>query len=225
MDGLIIEKDGVSYVRHSALFESVIKPAIMVPFNGVPLPVIARIPSYAEIRDCGEFSLIETMQDKINRKHKKITPGDMLNYADLQYKVVKKALVSPTYDEVVSICSDPDFVKKTEKEIEEIQDLIPKIETKAGRNKAQLQLDTITLQLKFMLPADFISTVFSFALEIGSTDILNVSEEMLYEAACLAKAWNGTPSDHLPGKFSKFNLFDINKRATLIFMDRNKKEG
>ena len=80
---------------------------------------------------------------------------------------------------------------------------------------------------QYILPSDFVSFIMDFALDQGNSDIKEVSEEMLFEAAILS-TWgggSGSVADNLPGTFTKFNKVDINKRGKLIYHQRTGKRG
>jgi len=223
MNDLIIEKDGESYIRLSAFFEKEIKPAIMVPFFGVMVPVIVRRLTTTQIKACGNFSLIETVEDVINKK-RKLSAREMINYGETQYALVKKALVSPTYEEIVSLCMTDILRDNDEKELKEIDDLIEQLPIGPKRSRLEKDRDNLKLQFQFILPHDFVGAIISYALKINETDIKEISEDMLFEAATLAKLGHDNPSDHLAGNFSKFNKEDINARAWPIYFQRIKKE-
>lgn len=198
-----------------------IEPCIMAPFMGSVVPVIVSRLSFAQIRSCGDFSLIETISDVIQKK-KKMSASEMVVYAEMQYEVVKAALVSPTYDEIMSLNEYDILRKSAETEIKETGAIIDDLPVGPKRDKLQLEYDALKMKYEFLLPADFVSFIFSYALRIDETDIKLVSEDMLYEAAIRAKNGSGNPSDHLPGTFSDFNKVDINNRAMIIYAKRMK---
>ena len=51
------------------------------------------------------------------------------------------------------------------------------------KNKLMLSYNTAVMNSQFLLPTDFVSFVLSFALSLDGSDIKEVSEDMLYEAA------------------------------------------
>lgn len=223
MENLTIEKDGVTYINHAAFFEKEIYPAMMVPFFGVPLPVIVRKLNHTQIKSCGNFSLIETIDDIINKK-RKLSVAEMLAYSETQYAIVKKSLVSPTYDQIMGLSKADELRINAEKEIQEIDRLIEELPIGPKRSRIEKEKDNLRMELDFILPADFVSSIIAFALSINETDIKEVSEDMLYEAATLAKLGHDNPYNHLHGNFSEFNREDINNRAWLIYFQRTKKD-
>jgi hypothetical protein len=194
----------------------------MMPFNGTPCPFIIKKLTYAQIRSCGEFSLIETVQDIVDGK-KKPSVKQMYAYAEMQHSLVKKALVSPSYDEIMSKSGIDEIRINAEKELEEIDLMIKELPLGPKRRDLEDRRDTIKMQIDFILPADFLSAVISYSLDIDSSDIKEVTEEMLYEAAIRAKNGAGNPSDHLPGNFTEFNCVDINNRSWAEYYKRQKK--
>jgi len=223
MSDLIIEKDGESYIRLSAFFEKEIYPAIMVPFFGAIVPVVVRKLTHAQIKACGDFSLIETVNDIIARD-RKLSVREMINYGEMQYSILKKALVSPTYDQIMSINKADELRINAEKEIEEIDELIDSLPIGPKRSRLEKERDTLRLQLEFLPPHDFVGTVIAYALGVNESDIKEITEDMLYEAANLAKLGHDNPSNHIHGTFSEFNKEDINNRAWCIYFERQKKD-
>lgn len=213
--------------------EALIYPAIFVPFKGTPVGVIAKKLTSTEIKSCGDFSLIETFQDQLinEAKQKKLSFKDMCAFAEIQYGVVKKSLINPTYDEIIKmICIREKIdIEKIKKELEEIEEKINELEFTDKNNKELKTLKDIFYQRKmqtyYFLPDDFIGAVFYFAVDYENSDISLVSEQMLYESAILAMKGHNNPSDHLTGAFTDFNKTDINKRAWAIYHEKQKNEN
>lgn len=221
---MIINKDGESYIRLTAFMEAETTPCIMVPFMGTLVPVIVNRLSFAQIRACGDFSLIETVSDLIGKK-KKLSPAEMVSYAEMQYNIVRAALISPSYDEIMSLNHYDILRKNAEAEIVGIKEAIDQLPVGPKRDKFQLEYDTLRMEYEFLLPVDFVSYIISYTLKVDDTDIKLVSEDMLFEAAARAKSGSGNPSDHLPGNFTDFNKVDINNRAMVVYHQRMKENG
>jgi hypothetical protein len=220
---MIIEHEGESYIKLSALYDAVQKPVIMAPFLGVMLPVVVRRLSQVQIRACGDFSLIETISDIIAKSDKKSSVEDMVKYAEVQYEVVKRSLVSPTYDEIMSLNEYDVLRKNTEKELKELEDILNDMGNSSEKTKLMVDYNTAMMNSKFLLPIDFVAFITSYALRVDESDIKEVTEDMLFEAAFKATKGHDNPSDHLHGLFSDFNKEDINNRAWIIYYERNKK--
>lgn len=200
-------------------------PAVCAPFYGKSVIIIARRLTAAQIRSCGEFSLIETVQDLINKKviKNKTNFTQMNEYAELQHNIIKLSMVNPTYDEILGVIT---------KGIDPIEDQLKNIRGQLwaatdGEEKQKLaeEFNMLELQAKYILPADFIGFMFSYAVGVDQSDIELVTEDMLYEAAIMALNGHDNPSDHLSGNFSDFNKEDINKRAWILYHQRKKKEA
>lgn len=222
---LILEENGQSYIRLSALYEAELKPAIMAPFYGVYNPVILRRLTYTQIRACGDFSLIETVTDMIANKKKKLSDKEMVAYSELQYEIIKRSLVSPTYDEIMGLNENDELRISSEKELIELEEIIKDLPSGPKKQRIQMELNVLKMNSQFLLPPDFVSFVLSFALQLDDSDIKDISEDMLYEAALRAKGGSGNPSDHLPGNFTEFNKVDINNRALIIYHRRTAENG
>jgi len=216
---MMLEHDGESYIRLSDFIENEVSPIIMAPFMGGYVPVIVNRLNYAQIRACGDFSLIETTSDIISNK-RKLSPAEMIAYAEMQYNIVKASLRSPSYDEIMGVVYYSEISKGIAPEIEELESAIAELPVGPKRDILKSELDTLRMDYEFLLPADFVAYIVSYALKVDDSDIKLVSEDMLMEAACMAKNGNDNPSDHLPGNFSEFNREDINKRAWIIYAQR-----
>jgi hypothetical protein len=222
---MIIKHGGESYIRLASLYEAEMDPALMIPFHGVKLPVIVRRLTYAQIRACGDFSLIETVSDIIKKKKGNATTKQMYDYSELQYNILKRSLKAPTYEEIMSL-SEADILRiHAEKELKELEGIINNLPAGPEKDKLKEKYYITLTNSKFLLPADFVSAVVSFALNSSGTDIKEVTEDMLFEAAYKAVKGHDNPADHLPGNFSDFNKEDINNRAWIIYSQRTEENG
>ncbi len=220
---MIIEQNGKSYIELSALFNAVQKPVIMTPFFGVFLPVVVRRLTHTQIRSCGDFSLIETVTDMLSNNNKKMAVSQMVDYAELQYQLIKKSLVSPTYEEIMGLNEFDVLRVEVEKELKELEIILNDMPSGLEKNTLMKDYHLARMNSEFFLPADFVSFIVSFALKLDDSDIKDVSEDMLYEAAIKAKHGHDNPADHLHGNFSDFNREDVNNRAWIIYNKRNEK--
>ncbi len=220
---MIITHDGESYIKITDLYNAVQKPAIMVPFLGTMVPVVVRKLSQIQIRACGDFSLIETVNDMIQREDKKTSIAEMLKYSEMQYEILRRSLVSPTYEEIMKL-NEYDILRlETEKELGELEEILNNMAPCVQRDKLMISYNTALMNTRFLLPSDFVSYIVSFALGVDESDIKLITEEMLYEAAVKATKGHDNPADHIHGNFTDFNYEDINKRAWIIYHERNKK--
>ena len=222
---MIIDHNGESYIKLADLYEAAVLPCIMAPFFGVPLPCIVRKLTYAQIRSCGDFSLIQTTRDIIQSENRTMTTEEMVDYSEMQHRIINKSLVHPTYDEIMSL-GDYDVLRiNAEKELDELELIIKAMPNGLQKNELTEQYYTVKMNSQYLLPADFVSFVMQFALDQDNSDIKDVSEEMLFEAAIRAKNGSGNPSDHLPGNFTEFNKVDVNNRSWIIYHQRTGKHG
>jgi len=202
-------------------------PLLVVPFNETPVVVKLRELNQANIMTCGEFSLIETLEDKIGMKSKNIKIRDVIAYAKRNHAIVKESLVSPTYEQIFEMIGiDPKVEEKREK-IKEIKKKLTKEKPGPRRSAVEEELDILEIKSLYILPDDFVSWIVCFALKIDKTDIKKVSKKMLLDAAILAKNGRDNPADHIDGDFTHFNKDDINRRGWMEynkFIQENKKK-
>jgi hypothetical protein len=176
----------------------------------------------AQILTCGDFSLIETFQDKIWKQKGKPKIGEIIAFAERNHAIVKAALVSPTYAQIFEIIGSDFLVEERKKELAEMRKKL--IQTPRGpeRNALEEEIDTLRIWCDLILPEDFMSFVVAFSLGIDESDIKLVSEEMLINAAMLAERGHDNPSDHIcaDGRFSPFNKYDIDRRAWILLAEK-----
>lgn len=206
------------------MYKDVFYPLVQVPFKGEPVFVKLKILTNSQIRACGDFSLIETFQDKIAKKKKNISMREIVNYAERQYKIVKESLISPTYDELIKMFTEHDISEKR-KELEELENQLLKMNPGPKKSVLEEEIATLKVWLDLILPEDFIGAIVSYALEVDKTDIKNITEEALLEAGFLAEKYKKRPSEFLcnDGIFSEFNRLDIDRRA-ISLVEEFKKE-
>jgi len=205
-------------------------PLVRVLFSGEWVYVKLRKLNQAQILSLGDFSLIETFQDKIRRKEleRKLTMREVVAYAERHHQIVMAALVSPTYDEVVQAAGvDPRTEEKRE-ELKRLRELLR--ETPEGKERRELEerIDSILVWVDLILPEDFTAMIVGFTLGLDESDIKAVSEEMLIQAAVLAERGHDNPADHIDGRFTAFNRDDINRRAWVLlnrFREEKKRSG
>lgn len=203
-------------------------PLLIVPFNDTPVPVVLRELNQANIMTCGNFSLIETLEDKIGIKSKNVKIRDIIAYAERNHAIVKESLVSPTYKQIFDMIGVDPKIEEKKKKIEELKKELTKVKPGPKRSAMEEELDVMRIKCQFILPDDFVSWIVAYALRINKTDIKKVSEKMLLDAAILAKNGHDNPADHIDGEFTHFNKDDINRRAWIIynkFMEEHKKKG
>lgn len=193
-------------------------PLIKAPWKGEPVWVKLRILTQAQIMTCGNFSLIETFQDKIAKKKKNIKMREIVEFAERQYNIVKESLVSPTYDEIMQEITQHDCTQQR-KELEELEELLLKMQPGPKKSLLEEEIAELRIKLDFLLPEDFISYIVCYALEIDKTDIKKITEDALIEAGMMAEKYKKRPSEILCGDgiFSEFNKLDIDRRSMQEF--------
>ncbi len=199
-------------------------PLVVVPFNGIDVPVVLRELNQVQIRSCGNFSLIETFEDKIRIKESsKIS--DIVKYTRTMSNIVEAALVKPTYAEIMAIF-DADGTLKGFKE--KLQVLRKKLHSTPGGAERTALEDEIAMAealVNSVLPTDFLSTITAYALGIEKSDIKEITNEVLLDCAILAHSGHDNPADHLEGNFTAFMRDDINRRAWETFHNWREKES
>lgn len=197
-------------------------PVVVLPFYGVPVCVKLRELTQAQLYACGgaEFSLIETFQDRIRNK-KPPTLQEMVDYAEVQHRIAKRALACPTYEQIMEVAGAGIDRDAKQRELDELEALI----AKTGDMKLEERIAGVRVWLDLLLPSDFLAGVCSYAMGIDKSDIKDITEKTLYDAAVLAKLGHDNPSDHVHGAFTPFMRDDINRRAWAIFAEKQKEEN
>lgn len=206
--------DKIRDLKYSIIFAS---------FHGTPVPVMVRELNQAQIMACGDFSLIETFQDKIRMK-KKLKVKEIIAFAERNHNISNAALVSPTYDQIFEVIGIEPQIKEKLKEIGELKKELRKTKSGPQRSAIEEALDNLRIWVYFLLPEDFTAAITCFALGIDKTDIKEISEKMLLDAAILATNGHDNPADHIDGLFTAFNKDDINRRAWIIYAEYKKEK-
>lgn len=187
-------------------------------------PVVVRPLRQAEIEDCGQFSLIETFYDKVQRKE--VSTEDMLEYSKIQNKVMKYCMVSPSYEEALEAASLYEDAEKMKAEIKEAREAFFAENDNAERNKKERTYLSKQLQFYQIFPSDFAGTIFSYGVElVDKNDIKKVDEEILKNLAIMAKNNSNRPSENIAGNFTDFNKADIDRRAWAIYHEEQEKRN
>jgi hypothetical protein len=191
-------------------------------WKGAPCGAVkVRRLSDIQVQSIGNFSLIETEEYKWSRApEKKIRWSEILNYTELNVKICKAALVSPTYDEIFSIIGNSGFNLEIKTQIEHINKQIEKLPNGPARQECETRRDALILAWEIILPSDFMAEVIDAALGIGKSDIKKVTEEILYNAAILAERGHKAPHEYITGVFSDYNKRDIDTRAWVIYEEK-----
>ena len=200
-------------------------PIIIVPFHGEPVPVMVRKLTQAQILSCGSFSLIETFHDKIRKKimAEKIRLSDVSAYAERNTELLKKTLINPTYEQILERVDNGKTIE-IKKQIEETREKVNSLKPGPRKSALMTEIDGLKLWCEFILPEDFMAAIVSYVLGIDESDIKELSENTLIEAAVLAERGHDNPADHMHGNFTDFMRDDINRRAWLLLEEEREKK-
>jgi hypothetical protein len=172
----------------------------------------------AQIMACGEFSLIQTMADKI--KQKKLKRHEIVAYAEQQHTVARAALVSPTYDEIIERIGNGINIDARKTELAELKKKVEGLTPGPQRSALEEEIDSYRIWIDLILPDDFLGTIVAYSLGYNKSDIKLITEKMLLEAAWLAEKGHDNPHDHVgSGTFTDFNKYDIDRRAWMVLDD------
>jgi len=162
-------------------------PLIMVPFYGAMVGVRLRELTQAQILASGgdEFSLIETFHDRIRNK-KKPTLQEIVDYAAVQHRITKRALVKPTYEQIMAICETGLDIAAKRAELDALKDELDSMPPGPGTSRLEERIASVRIWLDLLLPSDFTASVTAYALGIDKSDIKDVTEDALDKAAMLA---------------------------------------
>ena len=205
-------------------------PILLAPWHGHLTPIRVRRLSLTQALSCGDFSMIELFEDKI-AKNERPTIEMMNAYAERHQKLCKLAMVKPTYDEAMKIAGAHVDSAGIDRELAEIKSIIQAIDVKIladkelaknrelakERRELAEKFNALELAYKFLLPPDFSAFVVNYCLQIDTSDIKSVTEEMLLNAAILASRGHDNPSDHLSGVFTDLMKREIDNRAWVLF--------
>jgi hypothetical protein len=191
-------------------------PIVTVPFAGAMVPVKLRELTQIQIQSCGDMSLIQTFADKVRQKSSRVRMIDLLQYADRYHKIAELSLVAPTYDQIMRMFDRDRKVADARAQVEELKAKLRDTPNTSERRALEEEIDGLAIWCDLLLPEDFLGAIMSYALGIEKSDIKQVTEDMLLEAAMLAQRGGDNPADHLDGRFSAFMRDDINRRAWVI---------
>ena len=192
---------------------------VATQWKGVPTLVLVRNLSEVQLLACGNFSLInlgELVEGPFSWRQ-------WVEYAEQNYKILKAALVSPSYEEVYAMAGQGPSVKDAEARFREVDALILTLPRGPGRQALEKERDSLRCMYDLIFPDDFIAPIVCYVTGIGRTDIKKVTREMLHTAAILAERGHDNPADHIDGIFSAFNRNDINRRGWQVLEEEREK--
>ena len=196
---------------------------IMVPFYGTMIPVKVRKLTEAQISACGNISLIKTFEDRVAQAAIRTNMKDIIAYCDRMHELTKRALIAPTYDQIIEQFAHDRAILDARKLLDDLKAQLKKTPKGIKRRALEEEIDTTRLWVDLILPNDFMATIISWVMGIDSSDIEELSREILLEAAVLAERCHNEPADHISGRFTPFMRKDINRRA-LGFLDEERRK-
>lgn len=194
--------------------------AVSVPWQGVPVTVLLRTLGAGETP---EVDLIKIGGEvKAGDRQAK---NDWINIAS---DVTRKALVSPSYDEILEIyfAENPEIKEGHEsfRRLEREYTLLAaerktKLENMGAVIGAKRWDEFCALSERYdcMLPPDFISSIAAWVFCADATDASAVTEEQLAEAYALARHYRRDPADYIPGVFIERTRREINVKALMAW--------
>lgn len=202
-------------VQHTPLddFADAAFPIVTVPFHGTTVPVKLRELTQVQIRACGDFSLIKTFEDKVRAMSGKPTMAEINAYSERYHAIAEAAMVAPTYDQLLGMYDRDAKVRSARKKLDQAEKLLAKTPKGPQRAALEEQVQSLRIWTDLILPEDFLSAVMSYALGMDKSDIDDVTDDVLLDAAILAERGKDNPADHLDGRFTPFMRDDINRRA------------
>ena len=197
----------------------------MVPFFGAMVPVKVRKLTEAQISACGNISLIKTFEDKIAQLNIKHNMKEIVAYCDRMHELTKRALIAPTYEQILEQFAHDKNIIEARKQLDQLKVELRKTPNGPKRRAFEEEIDTTRLWIDLILPNDFMATIISWVLGIDTSDIEELTTEILLEAAILAERCHNAPADHIQGAFTPFMIKDINRRSLQILDNERKKRG
>lgn len=204
-------------------FFELIKPhtefVVIAPWYGKPVPVTIRMLDSVSINSCGDFNaianLVQDDQPKFNKE-------DIIETKNIHERMLKLALVHPTFKELQEHLVTKDFYKQQRKEIIEIENLIEQLTNEEEKHEYYMQLDMIELSIAFLMPEDFTGYIVAILLQQQATDIHKLTRETLLRAGFLAEKYNVRPSEYLEGIFTEKQKTDIDTTALILVNEYRK---
>lgn len=208
----------MSEVEHVGHFEDIATPLVAVLYNGTPCIVKVRELSSLQIQAIGNISLIDIEAKTPSKSWKEIA-----SVSDLHNKIVKAALVSPSYEEIYNMIGKSSFIEDVKKRFVELEKAITKMEAGPEKSLFEERLASMRFTFDLILPNDFMAGIVEYALGSKKSEIKLVTESILMNCALMAKQCGGRPSDYCEGRLTDFNKVDIDRRAVCLLAERNKK--
>lgn len=189
---------------------------ICVPFNNMPVWCYVTCLNMIQLKSCGDISCLYFPKEDQTEKEPDIL--DIIKRKNAQEALVKLTLVCPSYDEIVGMITDTNFlISKNQDMLNKINQEIKKAPSGKEKIKLEKQAEKIEYHLGFLLPDDAMAFITAWALGVEITDIKKLSRDILLDAAIMAMNGKDNPTDHISGVFTDFQKEDINKHAWYLY--------
>lgn len=196
---------------------------VSLPWNGHYGMFKIRMLNSTQIKACGNFSTLEVAMNE-SEDDKEIDDGAVIELKNMQERIMKFALVSPTYDEILEELEASELIESVKKQIDNLRLRLKEEKDSLEKHEIAKDIDAIELYLGFLFPEDFAAMLIAVIIQRDNTDIRKVTKSMLLEAAVLAERGHDNPSDHVDGIFTEFQKEDINKYAWIVLSEHREQE-
>lgn len=188
---------------------------VATSWKGTPCLVQVRELSQVQIMACGSFSLIDLGE----LREGPFDWSKWVAYAEQNYRLVRAALVSPTYDDIFQMVGKGTMISDAKSSFAEIEKLLLDMPRGPRRQALEKELSQLRCLYDLILPDDFIAPIVAYSIGLAKSDIKKVTRDMLMTAAVLAERGHDNPADHVDGMFTSFNRDDINRRAWTVLSE------
>lgn len=150
---------------------------------------------------------------------------EIVAYADRMHRVVREALVAPTYEQIMKVIAHSPKILQAHDKLDELKKLLRSAPNGVERQALEEEIANMRLWVDYLLPEDFMASIVAYTLcvEPDRSDIKKLSEDILLECAILAERGHDNPHDHCQGRFTPFMEKDIDRRAWYILDEKRKK--
>ncbi len=195
---------------------------VALPWNGEFGIFTLRMLNSTQIKACGNFSTLNLLQDA--EEGKEPSEDDIIELKNMQERIMKFALVKPTFKEITEILEASDLIQQIKQEIIDLREKLESEKDSKAKLEVSKEIDAIELYLGFLVPDDFAAMLTSVIIQRDNTDIRRITKDILLESAILAERGHDNPSDHIDGIFTEFQKEDINKYAWLELNEFRERE-
>lgn len=199
-------------------------PILMAPWHGTLTPIRVRLLGDSTTLACGDFGLIKSFGENLSSEFGP-TLEEMNAYAERHHEICKLTMVNPTFDEMFAIAGAHIDSKEIDKRLKDIEDVWKEMPPGPDRVKLKNEFDLLELSSKFILPPDFTAFIVNYALQIDKTDINDVTEDVLMNAAIMTNRCGGAPHTHFPGVLTPRMVKEFDNAALVLFDKKTKKKA